>query len=574
MTSARALRFREQVEIQCFLEYTVYTKIERSFLRMHMRRILVLLAVLLVLMALPVHPCVADTSFTGVVTYRSGKNVYLQNGATGKLAFLDSSNDAALMEQVKRGKVVTVSGAAMTYDQAGYSIPEITDAMILNVSDSGASASTVSASLGELGNGLMAVRVRVEATKGELVAAQLQLSLDDYADDQMLVVTGVLSANTQGRIILGASVKPKATPEPTAAPTPAPTAEPTPAPTPVLEPTATSKPTSTPGPVLTATPEPTSTPTPEPTATTPATTKPDSGTGYDPNTGEGTGENGTGADGDVSGSGSNPGSSGEPIADPGNDPSAPEQTNPSNQDNPSSSETGASPSASVPSAPLDASVSTPGAPTLDDASASPQSFAPDTVSEPEPTQPPQLTNAPSAPASTPSATEHQTAQPTASIKPSPKPAATAAPTPRPKQKSSPTASPTDTPVSTAAPVPTDTPMPTDTPAPIPSPTVPPASVQTPTPLPVPIVEKESTSPPQRNQSKGNAAPSAQAEADPPSSTPSPEEPAALELSGLLFLGGIGSMALGCIYGLIHAVKKKKRSKKGSRRSRKARRSRR
>lgn len=26
MTSARALRFREQVEIQCFLEYTVYIK--------------------------------------------------------------------------------------------------------------------------------------------------------------------------------------------------------------------------------------------------------------------------------------------------------------------------------------------------------------------------------------------------------------------------------------------------------------------------------------------------------------------------------------------------------------------
>ena len=540
-----------------------------------MRRILVLLAVLLVLTALPVRPCVAETTFTGVVTYRKGKEVYLQNGRNGKLAFLDSTNDPALMEQVKRGKVVTVSGEELLYNPAaGCAFMEIYEAMILSVSDSGASASTVSASLGELGNGLMAVRVRVEATKGELAAAQLQLSLDDFADDQVLVVTGVLSANIHGKIILGASVKPKATPEPTAAPTPAPTAEPTPAPTPVLEPTATSKPTSTPGPVLTATPEPTSTPTPEPTATTPATTKPDSGTGYDPNTGEGTGENGTGADGDVSGSGSNPGSSGEPIADPGNDPSAPEQTNPSNQDNPSSSETGASPSASVPSAPLDASVSTPGAPTLDDASASPQSFAPDTVSEPEPTQPPQLTNAPSAPASTPSATEHQTAQPTASIKPSPKPAATAAPTPRPKQKSSPTASPTDTPVSTAAPVPTDTPMPTDTPAPIPSPTVPPASVQTPTPLPVPIVEKESTSPPQRNQSKGNAAPSAQAEADPPSSTPSPEEPAALELSGLLFLGGIGSMALGCIYGLIHAVKKKKRSKKGSRRSRKARRSRR
>ena len=215
-----------------------------------MRRILVLLAVLLVVTTLPVRPCVADTAFTGVVTYRSGKNVYLQNGTTGKLAFLDSSNDAALMEQVKRGKVVTVSGAAMTYDQAGYSIPEITDAMILNVSDSGASASTVSVSLGELGNGLMAVRVRVEATKVQLAAAQLQLSLDDYADDQVLVVTGVLSANTKGKIILGASIKPKATPEPTAEPTPTPTAEPTPTPepastptpTPTYEPTATPKP--------------------------------------------------------------------------------------------------------------------------------------------------------------------------------------------------------------------------------------------------------------------------------------------------------------------------------------------
>jgi hypothetical protein len=120
--------------------------------------------------------------------------------------------------------------------------------------------------------------------------------------------------------------------------------------------------------------------------------------------------------------------------------------------------------------------------------------------------------------------------------------------------------------------PTITPAPTDTSTPEPTPE------QTPEPTPtvgfLPVVEKETTPPPERAPNRGNEVPSPSAEADPPSSTPPPEKPAVLELSGLLFLGGIGSMALGCIYGLIHAVKKKKRSKKGSRRSRKARRSRR
>ena len=63
-------------------------------------------AMLLILTMLPVCPASADTTFTGEVTYRDGRNVYLQNGSTGKMAHLDSSNDAGLMEQVKQGKVV------------------------------------------------------------------------------------------------------------------------------------------------------------------------------------------------------------------------------------------------------------------------------------------------------------------------------------------------------------------------------------------------------------------------------------------------------------------------------------
>ena len=73
-----------------------------------MRRLGVLLAVLLVLTGLPLYAA-AETSFTGQVTYRSGKNVYLQNDRVGKLVFLDSDNDAALMEQaVDKGSLTMV----------------------------------------------------------------------------------------------------------------------------------------------------------------------------------------------------------------------------------------------------------------------------------------------------------------------------------------------------------------------------------------------------------------------------------------------------------------------------------
>ena len=47
---------------------------------------LILLAALLVLTGLPFYAATAESSFTGVVTYRSGKNVYLQSGSQGILA--------------------------------------------------------------------------------------------------------------------------------------------------------------------------------------------------------------------------------------------------------------------------------------------------------------------------------------------------------------------------------------------------------------------------------------------------------------------------------------------------------
>ena len=115
-----------------------------------MKRIGVLLAALLVLTGLPFRFAAADTSFTGVVTYRSGKNVYLQNGTRGILAFLDSGNNPDQMAAIRTGKVVTVSGVSMTLKQGGYRIPEITDAMIEAVADSGAAATTVSATLDQL----------------------------------------------------------------------------------------------------------------------------------------------------------------------------------------------------------------------------------------------------------------------------------------------------------------------------------------------------------------------------------------------------------------------------------------
>ncbi len=78
---------------------------------MHMKRIGVLLAALLVLMALPFCPAAAAGSFTGKVTYysKSRREAYLQNGTTAKLARLDSSN-GDLLDQVAVGKVLTVSG--------------------------------------------------------------------------------------------------------------------------------------------------------------------------------------------------------------------------------------------------------------------------------------------------------------------------------------------------------------------------------------------------------------------------------------------------------------------------------
>ncbi len=110
-----------------------------------------LLAALLLLTALPFHAVSAESSFTGKVTCRRGKNVYLQNGTQGILAFLDSTNDPALLDAVQVGKVITVVGERSTLKQAGYHIPELIDAMIVAVSDSGASVTVVDVSLGELG---------------------------------------------------------------------------------------------------------------------------------------------------------------------------------------------------------------------------------------------------------------------------------------------------------------------------------------------------------------------------------------------------------------------------------------
>ena len=193
-----------------------------------MKRIGALLVALLLVVS-PFCYTAAETSFTGQVTYKSGKTVYLQDGREGKLVYLDSSNDPALVEAIHTKKVVKVTGTAMIYKQGGYRIPEITDAMIVSISDSGASATTVSATLSQLDDDLMAVKVKVKATKAEFLAANIQFlhPLDEFEDDQPLVVTGVLSANKNGRIILS-DPKPAATPTP--APTPTPTSLPTPTP--------------------------------------------------------------------------------------------------------------------------------------------------------------------------------------------------------------------------------------------------------------------------------------------------------------------------------------------------------
>ena len=95
-------------------------------------------------------------SFTGIVTYRSARTVYVQSGEVGKLVLLDSSNDSALMSVVQKGKQVTVTGEAMTLNQGGYRIPEITDAMLEEVADTGATVAAVSAKIADLDNDLMA----------------------------------------------------------------------------------------------------------------------------------------------------------------------------------------------------------------------------------------------------------------------------------------------------------------------------------------------------------------------------------------------------------------------------------
>ena len=146
-------------------------------------------------------------SFTGVVTYRDGRNVYLQNGETARLVLLDSSNSQANMNAVQKGRVVTVTGEVMTYQQGEYKIPEIMDAMIVEVADTNTAVAPTAAAIEDLGDGLMARLVRVKTTKAALAAANLQLDLNGYLDEQTLTVTGVLSANSSGRILLGTDIQ-------------------------------------------------------------------------------------------------------------------------------------------------------------------------------------------------------------------------------------------------------------------------------------------------------------------------------------------------------------------------------
>ena len=146
------------------------------------------------------------TSFTGLVTYRSGKELYLQNEQRGFLALLDSGNAAEFMEEAQVGKMVTVSGEKTTLNQSGYHIPEVVDAMIFAVSSTTLTAAPVDAAIEQLNDDLMARLVRVKATKAEFTAANVQFDMADYADEQTLTVTGVLSANTRGRVLLGATV--------------------------------------------------------------------------------------------------------------------------------------------------------------------------------------------------------------------------------------------------------------------------------------------------------------------------------------------------------------------------------
>ncbi len=147
------------------------------------------------------------TNFTGVVTYRSGKEAYLQDGDRGLVALLDSSNAQADLDAVQVGKLVTVTGEAMTMNRSGYHIPEIVDAMIVEVKDTEATAASAAATIDQLNDGLMARLVRVKATKKALAEANLQLDLDKYLEEQVLTVTGVLSADIHGRVLLGATIQ-------------------------------------------------------------------------------------------------------------------------------------------------------------------------------------------------------------------------------------------------------------------------------------------------------------------------------------------------------------------------------
>lgn len=147
------------------------------------------------------------SSFTGIVTYRSGKTVYLQNRETARLVLLDSTNSQANLDAIQKGRVVTVTGNSMLMEQSGYQIPEIMDAMIVEVADTNTAVAPTAAAIEDLGDGLMARLVRVKTTKAALAAANLQLDLNGYLDEQTLTVTGVLSANSSGRILLGTDIQ-------------------------------------------------------------------------------------------------------------------------------------------------------------------------------------------------------------------------------------------------------------------------------------------------------------------------------------------------------------------------------
>ena len=145
-------------------------------------------------------------SFTGVVTYRDGRNVYLQNGDTSRLVLLDGSNSQADMAAIQKGRVVTVTGYSMLLEQSGYQIPEIIDTMITEVTGIEGTVTPTAATIDDLDNDLMTRLVQVKATKQELTTAQLQLSLDGYPDLTSLIITGVLSANDSGRILLDPTI--------------------------------------------------------------------------------------------------------------------------------------------------------------------------------------------------------------------------------------------------------------------------------------------------------------------------------------------------------------------------------